>query len=173
MLHYYNEEDTLFNLEENLPSLKLEYDGASLQQLSNIHYQNFNSFNDDMIINNIPLDYCESPQSKIKNHKVMIDLDNDPETQSIFDTDKYIHQWEPRNRKNIKVRKSKLVYETFDAHYRSNPNWSRDLVVQLSQELGLTTQQVYKWNWDKKKRDRLKALKNKIKNRLTKKATSK
>eukprot|EP00347_Sterkiella_histriomuscorum_P000157 403376954 len=69
---------------------------------------------------------------------------------------------ELRRRKNQKIRKSKEVYKTFESYYQKDSTWSRALIDKLALELDLTPQQVYKWNWDKKKRDRKKALKAKM-----------
>jgi hypothetical protein len=33
-----------------------------------------------------------------------------------------------------------------------NPNWDRPTINKISSELGLKESQIYKWNWDQKKK---------------------
>jgi hypothetical protein len=37
--------------------------------------------------------------------------------------------------------------------YIKNPDWTRCFMKQLSEKVGLKASQVYKWNWDKKKKE--------------------
>lgn len=46
-----------------------------------------------------------------------------------------------------------------ESHFDINKEWSLELVEKLTEELCLEKDQVYKWNWDKRKRLRKKALK--------------
>jgi hypothetical protein len=32
--------------------------------------------------------------------------------------------------------------------FLKNPNWDKDTLQRLSEELGLKMSQIYKWNWD-------------------------
>ena len=52
-------------------------------------------------------------------------------------------------RRRRKTSKQMLVLE---AEYARNPWWSRSLVANLSKMLQLSEAQVYKWNWDKRKK---------------------
>lgn len=64
---------------------------------------------------------------------------------------------ELKRRRNKKIRKSKDAYKTLLHYHKIDNNWGKSLIDKLSLELGMTPSQVYKWNWDKKKRDRKKA----------------
>ena len=37
--------------------------------------------------------------------------------------------------------------------YQNNSDWSRDFVKQTAIRLGLNRVKVYKWHWDRKKKD--------------------
>lgn len=37
--------------------------------------------------------------------------------------------------------------------YNKNSNWSKSFIKELAKKLGLTSTQVYKWNWDQRKKD--------------------
>jgi hypothetical protein len=64
---------------------------------------------------------------------------------------------------NVNIRrhrkKSKKQLDTLNAHFDMDKEWSLELVEKLAEELCLEKDQVYKWNWDKRKRLRKKALK--------------
>lgn len=49
-------------------------------------------------------------------------------------------------------KKSKKQLETLESHFDIDTEWSLDLVERLASDLGLEKDQVYKWNWDKRKR---------------------
>ena len=36
--------------------------------------------------------------------------------------------------------------------YQLNPNWTNETIVMLSERLGVTRTKIYKWNWDRKKK---------------------
>jgi len=48
-----------------------------------------------------------------------------------------------------------MIYERLKLEFNKNPNWTREKVEQLALELDLLTYQVYKWNWDRRKREGL------------------
>lgn len=62
---------------------------------------------------------------------------------------------------NVNIRrhrkKTKKQLEVLDSHFSLEDEWSLDLVEKLAAELNLEKDQVYKWNWDKRKRLRKKA----------------
>lgn len=37
--------------------------------------------------------------------------------------------------------------------YNKNSTWSKSYIKELAKRLGLTATQVYKWNWDQRKKD--------------------
>lgn len=51
-----------------------------------------------------------------------------------------------RQRKNLY--QHNILVEEFDR----NPNWDKDQIRQLSEMLGLKESQIYKWNWDHRKK---------------------
>lgn len=53
-----------------------------------------------------------------------------------------------RNRKND-IQVDVLIME-----FKGNPNWSKETIKDLSEKTGLTEAQIYKWNWDYKKKNR-------------------
>jgi hypothetical protein len=62
---------------------------------------------------------------------------------------------------NVNIRrhrkKSKKQLEMLESYFDVDVEWSLELVEQLANELQLEKDQVYKWNWDKRKRMRKKA----------------
>ena len=62
---------------------------------------------------------------------------------------------------NVNIRrhrkKSKKQIEILESHFNMDEDWSLQLVEDLAKELNLEKDQVYKWNWDKRKRLRKKA----------------
>uniref|UniRef100_A0A7S3N413 Homeobox domain-containing protein n=1 Tax=Euplotes harpa TaxID=151035 RepID=A0A7S3N413_9SPIT len=62
---------------------------------------------------------------------------------------------------NVSIRrhrkKNKKQIEILESHFTMDEEWSLQLVEQLASQLGLEKDQVYKWNWDKRKRLRKKA----------------
>ena len=40
-----------------------------------------------------------------------------------------------------------------EIEYQKNQNWSREFTKLLAHKIGLSICQVYKWNWDQKKKD--------------------
>lgn len=55
------------------------------------------------------------------------------------------------NRKK-RQRKNKLQLKVLENEYAKNPDWSRDYIKKLSENLGLSECQVYKWRWDQVKK---------------------
>lgn len=51
-----------------------------------------------------------------------------------------------RQRKNLD--QHSILSEYFDR----NPNWDKNTIQKLSDELGLKESQIYKWNWDQRKK---------------------
>lgn len=39
------------------------------------------------------------------------------------------------------------------AEYLKNKEWSKELITKISEMTGLTESQIYKWNWDQKKKE--------------------
>lgn len=64
------------------------------------------------------------------------------------DSDYTEHKSRRRFRKNDD--QVKLLVQEFD----KNPFWSKKLVLDLSEKTGLSESQVYKWNWDYRKKIR-------------------
>jgi len=52
-----------------------------------------------------------------------------------------------------KQTKSKDQKKTLEAEYLKNPVWDFELKKKLALKLGLTFNQVQKWNWDRRKKD--------------------
>jgi uncharacterized protein (UPF0147 family) len=53
-------------------------------------------------------------------------------------------------------KKSKKQLETLNSHFDLDKEWSLELVEKLASDMSLEKDQVYKWNWDKRKRLRKK-----------------
>jgi hypothetical protein len=47
-----------------------------------------------------------------------------------------------------------MQLETLNSHFVLDEEWSLELVERLAEDLVLEKDQVYKWNWDKRKRIR-------------------
>ena len=62
---------------------------------------------------------------------------------------------------NVNIRrhrkKSKKQIDTLESHFDINVPFTQDLIDQLSEDLVLEKDQIYKWDWDKRKRLRRKA----------------
>ena len=52
-----------------------------------------------------------------------------------------------------KKRVSKQAKQVLENEYKKNPTWSKQLVNQLAAKLDLDRTKVYKWNWDRKKKE--------------------
>ena len=53
-------------------------------------------------------------------------------------------------------KKERVTYEqlcVLETEYRRTANWSTAMIGQLALRLGLTHTKVYKWNWDRKRKD--------------------
>jgi hypothetical protein len=61
--------------------------------------------------------------------------------------DRNISEEEKRRRKN------KEQINILQNEYVRTPNWTRAFMKELSKRTGLTPSQVYKWNWDQKKKE--------------------
>lgn len=51
-----------------------------------------------------------------------------------------------------KRRKSKAQVKMLEAELEANPHWTNDDMVKIAKKTGLSKSQVYKWNWDQKKK---------------------
>jgi DNA-binding MarR family transcriptional regulator len=38
--------------------------------------------------------------------------------------------------------------------YKKNPDWEKDQIKRLAERLDLSERKVYKWNWDRQKKER-------------------
>ena len=50
-------------------------------------------------------------------------------------------------------RKNKHQVKFLQIEYSKNQNWSREYMKDLAKKIGLKPSQVYKWNWDQKKKE--------------------
>jgi hypothetical protein len=55
------------------------------------------------------------------------------------------------NRK--RKRKNTMQLKVLKTEYAKNKEWSKELISKISQATGLTESQIYKWNWDQKKKE--------------------
>lgn len=51
-----------------------------------------------------------------------------------------------------KRRKSKHQVKMLEAELEANPHWTNEDMVKIAKKTGLSKSQVYKWNWDQKKK---------------------
>mmetsp|Transcript_24927 Transcript_24927/g.27583 ORF Transcript_24927/g.27583 Transcript_24927/m.27583 type:complete len:170 (-) Transcript_24927:23-532(-) len=51
-----------------------------------------------------------------------------------------------------KRRKSKGQVKMLEVELEANPHWTNDDMIKIAKKTGLTKSQVYKWNWDQKKK---------------------
>ena len=56
-------------------------------------------------------------------------------------------------KKQARRRMTPQQKELLEARFQENSNWSMDLVQDLAQLLNLSSQKVYKWNWDRKQKE--------------------
>lgn len=57
-----------------------------------------------------------------------------------------------RRRQQNRIRKSETQIQDLIVEFRVNPEWSKEKVAELSERTGLSESQVYKWNWDQRKK---------------------
>ena len=57
-----------------------------------------------------------------------------------------------KGKKNKRKRKNKAQIKKLEEEFSKNPHWSNEDVDRISKELKLDRSQVYKWNWDQKKK---------------------
>jgi hypothetical protein len=50
-------------------------------------------------------------------------------------------------------RKNKEQVKILQNEYTKNNNWTRAFMKDLAKKVGLKASQVYKWNWDQKKKE--------------------
>ena len=51
-----------------------------------------------------------------------------------------------------KRRKSKKQVKMLEAELEANPHWTNEDMEKIAKKIGLSKSQVYKWNWDQKKK---------------------
>ncbi len=57
--------------------------------------------------------------------------------------------------KRRRLRKNKDQSKYLEREYQKNPNWGKVQISKLSRDLRLKESQIYKWNWDMRKKDGL------------------
>lgn len=57
-----------------------------------------------------------------------------------------------KNKKSKRKRKNKMQIKKLEDEFSKNPHWTNEDVDRISAELKLDKSQVYKWNWDQKKK---------------------
>lgn len=70
---------------------------------------------------------------------------------SDFRIDKHLKKAEIDPNLN-KRRKSKNQVKQLEAELEANPHWTNEDMVKIAKRTGLSKSQVYKWNWDQKKK---------------------
>lgn len=55
--------------------------------------------------------------------------------------------------KKKRQRKNLDQHEILLAYFQKNPNWDKQIIQKLSDMIGLKESQIYKWNWDQRKKD--------------------
>ena len=56
------------------------------------------------------------------------------------------------NKKTKRKRKNKAQIKKLEEEFQKNPHWTNEDVDKISKDLKLDKSQVYKWNWDQKKK---------------------
>lgn len=57
--------------------------------------------------------------------------------------------------KRKRQRKNKNQFAQLQVMYDKNPNWEKQTIKKFAKELGLKESQIYKWNWDMRKKHNL------------------
>lgn len=57
--------------------------------------------------------------------------------------------------KKRRLRKNREQHLLLLNMYKNDPNWDKNMIQKLSDELGLKESQIYKWNWDQRKKDNM------------------
>ena len=60
-----------------------------------------------------------------------------------------------KKKKARRVRLTTFQLEALEENFQKNNNWDADLTDKIAAQLSLTIQKVYKWNWDRKKKELL------------------
>ena len=51
--------------------------------------------------------------------------------------------------------RTKSIYKaSLEREYLANPNWTTLKTAEIAQQLGVNFKKVYKWNWERKRKDR-------------------
>ena len=43
--------------------------------------------------------------------------------------------------------------EILEKHFQENPNWTNKEIMSLSKQFNTPSKKIYKWNWDRKKKE--------------------
>lgn len=108
-----------------------------------------------------------SPAESAKNYNEEVERMLDDDDSGLSDNSQKDKRPERANRTSatsgISIRrhrkKSKKQVEILEQHFKEDEEWSLSFVEQLANQLNLEKDQVYKWNWDKRKRLRRRAAK--------------
>ena len=57
--------------------------------------------------------------------------------------------------KRRRQRKNKKQFDLLQVMYDKDPFWDKPMIKKLSKETGLKEAQIYKWNWDQRKKNNL------------------
>ena len=79
------------------------------------------------------------------------DFSNDPDEMAkiLIALDKdYMQKWQEGRR----MRKKPQQMEILNQFFNQNPDWTYALKMRIAQEIGMTPNQVSKWNWDQRKK---------------------
>lgn len=60
---------------------------------------------------------------------------------------------DPHGANRKRKRKNTMQLKILKAEYLKNKEWSKELITKISDMTGLTESQIYKWNWDQKKKE--------------------
>lgn len=71
---------------------------------------------------------------------------------SEFRIDKHMKKVAEEDPNLNKRRKSKHQVKMLEAELEANPHWTNEDMVKIAKKTGLSKSQVYKWNWDQKKK---------------------
>jgi hypothetical protein len=52
-----------------------------------------------------------------------------------------------------RLRKNQDQYKILLAEFKKNPNWEKEQLRLLSEKVNLSMAQIYKWNWDMRRKN--------------------
>ena len=79
-------------------------------------------------------------------------------------TRKQAHLTLPSQPKKVRAKRSCLDKRTrlnkrqmaqLEVHYQNNSEWTHERCQELADIIGVTSTKIYKWNWDRKKKDEM------------------